>query len=89
MLEVEERPGELQTTAVAVPQQEAKEPVLWLVALGRLCYLFAIVDLGFFFLADTDITGVWWSPPAALLLGSFLIWLAKPKSANEVEEQDQ
>jgi hypothetical protein len=43
--------------------------------LGFLCYGFAIVDLGLYYLDIADLTGVSWSPIAAAVLGSVLIKL--------------
>lgn len=40
--------------------------------IGLLCYGFGVLDLGMFYLLDTDITGVWWSPIAAFLVGAVL-----------------
>ena len=41
--------------------------------LGMLCYGFAIIDLGTYYLGIMDITGVSWSPIAAGVLGSVLM----------------
>ena len=50
--------------------------------LGLLCYGFAIVDLGTYYLGIMDITGVSWSPIAAGVLGSVLMSIG----GDEAEE---
>ncbi len=69
MLDVQER-----TEEAALPRQQTPQAGagVW-VLVGRLFYVFAVVDLGLFYFAETDITGVWWSPLAAVVLGSLLI----------------
>ena len=41
--------------------------------LGYLCYGFAVVDLGLYWLGIYDLTGVSWSPIAAAVVGSVLV----------------
>lgn len=43
--------------------------------IGGLCFIFGAVDLVAYHLADTDITGVSWSPYVAFILGSILMRL--------------
>lgn len=50
--------------------------------LGFLCYGFAVVDLGLYYLGIADITGVTWSPIAAAVVGSVLV----KTDGNTVEE---
>lgn len=43
--------------------------------LSYICYIFAVIDFGLFYLIDIDITGVSWSPYVAGLVGAGLGWL--------------
>lgn len=52
--------------------------------LGYLCYAFAVVDLGTYYLGVADLTGVSWSPIAAAVLGSVLV---KMERSQEEEVQ--
>jgi len=40
---------------------------------GYLCYAFAVLDLGLYYLGIADLTGVSWSPIAAAVVGSVLL----------------
>lgn len=43
--------------------------------LSYICYIFAVIDFGLFYLIDIDITGVSWSPYVAGLVVAGLGWL--------------
>lgn len=52
--------------------------------LSYLCYIFAVLDFGLFYLFDIDITGVSWSPYVAGIVGAGLGWLGGER--DEVED---
>lgn len=54
--------------------------------LSILCYIFAALDFGLFYLADIDLTGVFWSPYVACALGYFFSWLGD-RNSKENEGQ--
>ena len=57
--------------------------------LSILCYIFAALDFGLFYLADIDLTGVFWSPYAACALGYFFSWLGGKNSGAADEDAEQ
>ena len=56
--------------------------------LSIVCYIFAALDFGLYYLADVDITGVFWSPYVACALGAFFSWLASNNSNQVVSENE-
>ena len=54
--------------------------------LGYLCIGFGILDFGLFYLCDVDLTGVFWSPYVASLIGGVLVNIANKNEAQEQEE---
>ena len=56
--------------------------------LGIVCYVFAVIDLVTYF-AGMDITGVWWSPIVAALLGRVFLNMAKKQEAETTAHDSQ
>lgn len=54
-------------------------------ALGYACYGFAVLDLGTYWLGIADITGVSWSPVAAIVAGSMLVKMSEQAPAGTVQ----
>lgn len=50
--------------------------------LSYLCYIFAALDFGLFYIFDIDITGVSWSPYVVGLVGAGLGWLGNKGEDN-------
>jgi hypothetical protein len=57
--------------------------------LGMLCYGFAVLDFGLYFLGVADLTGVSWSPIAAAVVGSVLMRVGEESDEEEVEEIEE
>lgn len=60
------------------------------VILGLLCYAFAFIDFALGSFLGIDITGVFWSPVAASIVGSLLYRLdPEERESNQIEGREQ
>lgn len=56
--------------------------------IGALLFIFGVLDLGLFYIADIDLTGFSWSPWAAFVAGGFF-WKFADKDSDESEENEE
>ena len=57
--------------------------------LGYCCYAFAVVDLGTYYFGVADLTGVSWSPIAAVVVGSVLVRMDGGDESQDATEDVQ